>query len=146
MKITSNQIEFILAGNAVFTIKNEKSGKRFTYKFTRSKRDTSVFFVKVLTGPDNTSDYSYIGLCIVGKGLRIKEQVKNTLSARAIEWYMKWVILNKLPDFISTYHEGMCGRCGRKLTVPESIESGFGPECVQIINNLKTKNHVRLDA
>jgi hypothetical protein len=27
------------------------------------------------------------------------------------------------------WHEGICGRCGRRLTVPESIESGFGPEC-----------------
>src|SRR5262249_13335004 len=26
-------------------------------------------------------------------------------------------------------HEGRCGRCGRRLTVPESIESGYGPEC-----------------
>jgi len=23
-----------------------------------------------------------------------------------------------------------CGRCGRVLTVPESVESGFGPECI----------------
>lgn len=27
------------------------------------------------------------------------------------------------------WHEGVCGRCGRRLTVPESIETGFGPEC-----------------
>jgi hypothetical protein len=27
------------------------------------------------------------------------------------------------------HHEGKCGRCGRKLTVPESVKSGFGPEC-----------------
>jgi hypothetical protein len=27
------------------------------------------------------------------------------------------------------YHEGRCGRCNRKLTVPESIETGLGPEC-----------------
>lgn len=26
-------------------------------------------------------------------------------------------------------HCGRCGRCGRTLTVPESIESGYGPEC-----------------
>jgi hypothetical protein len=27
---------------------------------------------------------------------------------------------------IKIYHEGKCARCGRPLTVPESIESGFG--------------------
>jgi hypothetical protein len=27
------------------------------------------------------------------------------------------------------WHEGRCGKCGRALTVPESIESGLGPVC-----------------
>lgn len=27
------------------------------------------------------------------------------------------------------YHEGRCGRCARRLTVPESIINGLGPEC-----------------
>lgn len=27
------------------------------------------------------------------------------------------------------HHEGRCGKCGRRLTVPESIETGLGPEC-----------------
>lgn len=30
---------------------------------------------------------------------------------------------------VEVWHEGKCCRCGRKLTVPESIESGIGPEC-----------------
>ena len=31
------------------------------------------------------------------------------------------------------WHEGRCGRCGRKLTVPESIEAGYGPECINLV-------------
>ena len=31
------------------------------------------------------------------------------------------------------WHEGKCGRCGRKLTVPESIACGFGPECIGMV-------------
>jgi hypothetical protein len=31
---------------------------------------------------------------------------------------------------VEFWHEGKCGRCNRKLTVPSSIESGFGPECI----------------
>jgi hypothetical protein len=31
------------------------------------------------------------------------------------------------------HHEGKCGRCGRLLTVPSSIESGIGPECSKIM-------------
>lgn len=29
------------------------------------------------------------------------------------------------------YHEGRCGRCARRLTVPESIINGIGPECAK---------------
>ncbi|MGQ4872128.1 MAG: DUF6011 domain-containing protein, partial [Candidatus Thorarchaeota archaeon] len=32
-----------------------------------------------------------------------------------------------LPEKVRIWHEGKCGRCGRRLTVPESIESGYGP-------------------
>lgn len=28
-------------------------------------------------------------------------------------------------------HEGRCGRCSRALTRPESIDTGFGPECAE---------------
>lgn len=35
--------------------------------------------------------------------------------------------LNKM-DY---YHEGRCGRCARRLTVPESIINGLGPECAE---------------
>jgi hypothetical protein len=35
-----------------------------------------------------------------------------------------------MPDGVVIWHEGRCGRCGRRLTVPESIESGYGPECI----------------
>jgi hypothetical protein len=30
---------------------------------------------------------------------------------------------------LEVWHEGRCGACGRRLTVPESIERGLGPEC-----------------
>ena len=27
------------------------------------------------------------------------------------------------------YHVGKCGKCGKKLTTPESILTGLGPTC-----------------
>lgn len=32
-------------------------------------------------------------------------------------------------------HEGACGRCGRRLTDPLSIERGIGPRCYAIVNH-----------
>jgi len=34
---------------------------------------------------------------------------------------------------VAVMHEGTCCRCGRQLTHPESIETGFGPECWSVI-------------
>ena len=36
-----------------------------------------------------------------------------------------------LPPALEVWHEGRCGRCGRKLTTPQSVETGFGPVCAQ---------------
>ena len=35
-----------------------------------------------------------------------------------------------LPEALRVLHHGRCGRCGRKLTTPESIRLGLGPVCV----------------
>ena len=32
---------------------------------------------------------------------------------------------------VRALHSGCCGRCGRKLTVPESIDTGLGPVCAR---------------
>jgi hypothetical protein len=34
-----------------------------------------------------------------------------------------------LPGSVDVLHSGRCGRCGRTLTTPDSIERGLGPEC-----------------
>jgi hypothetical protein len=37
----------------------------------------------------------------------------------------------ELPGGYKIHHEGRCGKCGRLLTVPESVETGIGPECAK---------------
>lgn len=122
--------QFMLGGNAVVTLQSEKTGARFTYKI-KAAPDGGVSFVKVLTGQDNETDYSYLGLI---NGPRFTRTAKSRISAdapsaKALEWAWKALSGGRLPDTLAIYHEGRCGRCNRALTVPESIESGFGPEC-----------------
>jgi hypothetical protein len=40
---------------------------------------------------------------------------------------------NDLPNIVEVHHNGHCARCGRMLTVPESLYTGFGPDCAQQI-------------
>jgi hypothetical protein len=32
---------------------------------------------------------------------------------------------------LEVWHEGRCAKCGLKLTVPQSIMTGFGPTCAK---------------
>jgi hypothetical protein len=126
---------FILAGDATFTVTSLQSGTRYTYKVSLSE-DKRRYFVSVLTGPDNWSNYKYFGCINPNTGAfswakpESAKVAPDAPSAKGFEWF--WRHLNAPVSKIAAVkvsHEGKCCRCGRKLTVPESIESGIGPEC-----------------
>ena len=123
--------QFILAGKATITLVSKKTETRFTYRINASK-DGGVNFVSLLTGSDNENSYSYFGYIrrgvFFGGGAKAKVS-KEAPGAVAFAW--AWMRLSKdiLPETLEVWHEGRCGRCGRKLTVPSSIASGIGPEC-----------------
>lgn len=63
-----------------------------------------------------------------------KSKVSDTDPAmRACAWIAKRLPkrVDELMEQGEWWHEGVCGRCGRRLTVPESIEMGFGPDCLE---------------
>lgn len=126
---------FILAGRARFTFVSLVTGTRFTYRVEREKERGVVWFVSVLRGQDNESDYDYVGFIRKGFGSRLgsfvfKEGDAAPPSVLAFEWLWERLRHGNGPGVVSeVWHEGRCGRCGRALTVPESIASGLGPEC-----------------
>lgn len=136
-----NLLTFILAGNATFTVTNESSGNRFTYRIrkagygTATFKDTDVFYVSVLTGSDNTSSYQYLGTFFSGTSKTYVHSTKSKISISAdsnkvLTWFFNHFVKNttKYPT-VKVYHAGKCGKCGRKLTTPESVETGLGPHC-----------------
>lgn len=123
---------FCLAGNATVTFRSQKTGNRYTYKITKTDGPNPVHFVKLLTGVNNETDYQYMGI--------IRNNSKFCLTARshfnsdsepvkAFDYTFSRIASNIEPAGVEVFHEGRCGRCGRKLTVPASIQSGLGPEC-----------------
>lgn len=141
-KLTSeNALPFILAGHALFTIKKITTDGRFTYKVNipadTKPEEAKIWFVSILTGSDNTSNYSYIGF-IKGGEFYWGKKSRIGINAPSVEVFrtiFNFISLNKyIPNKIEIWHEGKCCRCGRTLTVPESIESGVGPECARIIS------------
>ncbi len=147
--------QFILAGNATFTIEcpdvwvqnletvhRHEAKPHYTFK-VRGKPDRDdasrhVYFVSLLTGPDNESNFTYVGILLPDNGGEIRMTSKSRYRDDAIPVQLVRRVMQRIfTDTVHVmeekgfrlHHEGRCCRCGRKLTVPESIESGIGPEC-----------------
>jgi hypothetical protein len=133
---------FALAGNATLTIVSVKTGSRYTFKVKRPddfNPDRPIWFVSMLRGPDNESDFSYLGNMRQRAGLYEYEEGKKCRSRSVSDvfmWFWRHVQLNpatRIMDDLEVWHEARCGRCNRKLTVPDSVASGFGPECINYV-------------
>lgn len=122
---------FMLAGNARVTLVSEKTGARFTYR-VRQPEPGVPHFVSLLSGPDNDADFQFLGTIFID-GIYCHSRKSrigtDAPSARAFAYAWGHLSRGQLPPACEIYHEGRCGRCGRALTVPESIESGLGPVC-----------------
>ena len=127
-------LAFMTGGNATVTLVSTKTGTRFTYRL-RANDEGDVFFVSLLGGPDNESDYRYMGRIARGvfwQGRKVPKPGDvgpDAPSSLAFKWAWERLAKGVLLDSLEIWHEGRCGRCSRKLTVPSSIASGFGPEC-----------------
>lgn len=130
-------LRFMSAGKAIVTLESLKTSNRFTFKVAapshadaQAKAD-ELRFVGVLTGSNNETDYQYIGF--VRRGIfhygRKSKLAESVASVRAFTWAWRELSRGQMPQTLRVWHEGRCGRCGKTLTVPESIETGFGPEC-----------------
>ncbi len=141
--------EWILSGKAIFTVSNDK-GTRYTYRVTHKAADgrfPEAYFVSLLTGPDNTSDYSYMGM--VNKQTaevfltRKSAYNDDSVPVKVVRWALKKIWANEaFPVGYAVCHEGYCGRCSRLLTVPSSVESGYGPECIQLVARERRKQEL----
>jgi hypothetical protein len=155
-------VDQIFAGDAIFTVANPE-GERYTFRVARPRTTRQDrFYVSHLNGPDNTSDYKYMGI-VVREDLSIQITARSAyripetgnadwrgilaLSKKSCSapkqisvflWALYALNTGNIPQGYKIMHAGRCLRCGRILTVPESIETGIGPECLKKMQGLKT--------
>lgn len=135
---------FATGGDAVFTLTSKRTGAAYTYHVQIGQGGepgapsmlTPPFFVRLLTGPDNTSDFTYIGLIQRKSGpgcmeFRTTKASKLPVTATPVAAFAySWRNRMRLDKAgVEFRHAGRCAKCGRPLTTPESIDRGFGPEC-----------------
>ena len=127
--------DFIFAGKSTFTLRNANSGNRFTYEVRAPRKQNTnkpVFFVKVMTGSDNEKSYSFAGTLFGKYKYQHSPKSPLTITTNSLQFFqafLRFVETGVLPNGVEFWHEGRCGHCGKKLTVPESIRTGFGPLC-----------------
>ena len=125
--------KFILSGKPVFTIRSTKIDKRFTYKIRRDKNNKDRFFAMVMFGSDNEKDYRFLGW-FYRDNWTLKHSGKSCDTDKSerfqmLKYFLQFICDNHIPETCEFFPSGNCGRCGRLLTTPESIERGIGPEC-----------------
>jgi hypothetical protein len=126
---------YALAGNATMTLESLKTGTHYTYRIRQATDKESgepvrgLYFVNLLTkGSADEGNFVYVGLIREGKFTLTKNSGFAVGSGPVDAWSYFWAV-KALPPQLTVRHEGKCGRCGRTLTVPSSIDAGIGPEC-----------------
>jgi hypothetical protein len=130
---------YVRAGAAVVTLVSAATGVRYTYRVRANPDDSPEdprrrFYVDLLHGPDNTSDYRYLGMIrsddfFVTAATRHMEQAAFTKGFK--HFYRNISVAKRIQPGLEVWHSSRCGRCGRALTVPASVASGLGPECTK---------------
>jgi hypothetical protein len=130
--------KYLLAGNAYTTLVSKKTGTRFTFRIQRGKPKmegkVTPWFVALLNGPENGSDYTFLGTIFQDGFYKHggKSRVSpDAASAKAFAWV--WARVNggvgEVLNDVEIWHSGRCGVCGRLLTDPASVTRGIGPKC-----------------
>jgi hypothetical protein len=144
-------LAFMLSGNATLTFKGKST--RYTYKVTKGDEPTDeqkargwsqAWFVALLTGSDNESDYTYMGIIRTDRRTGVLSfftagKTKYNMQSPnvvAFTWAFNIMLQGRMPIGLEVWHEGRCGRCGRKLTDDESIKNGFGPTCIELMGGM----------
>lgn len=133
---------FALAGKAHITLTSERTNHHFTYRIkqcvdkeTREVKD--LWFVSILIdGNADEGRFDYIGVVREDRSFALTKKStadEDSVCVKAFRYFWKYLLQDRIAPQLQVQHEGKCGRCGRTLTHPESIESGIGPECASIM-------------
>lgn len=121
-------IEYILMGNALFTIHGKISGEHITYRVER-KPGTPYHIISYKT----KWEYDHVGSITDESIFCAYTPTKEKTTAFQFLKTLFELVENGVHDidYIEIFHHAHCGVCGRKLTHPKSIQLGIGPCCAK---------------
>jgi Family of unknown function (DUF6011) len=127
--------DFAFAGRALITLESKKSGNHHTYKIVAADDKENFFFVShLINGSADGGTFAYLGVVNMqenaGEGhFRLTKKSTAAWDAPSVKAFQFFMASKELHPQLVIHHENHCGKCGRTLTEPESIECGIGPVC-----------------
>lgn len=133
---------FFFAGRSVLTFRNNETGSHMTVKVKQAtdKKDRKIklpiFFVFVSLLGDGETSYRFGGTIFQeNMGIKLGKDVQPGSQLHQVMGFLLKALKDPqiLRGKVSLLHEGRCCRCSLPLTHPESINTGFGPDCLEYI-------------
>lgn len=126
---------YIKGGHAVVTLTSD-SGNYYTYAFSAPKNRKSnedTLFIQVLIC---NNIWNYVGM-FKANNFHLTKASKYSVESpivKGVAYIMKLMLKpGYSDDRMHLFHEGVCARCGRSLTNPDSLEAGIGPVCRDLL-------------
>lgn len=123
----------IMTHNGEITVVNTNTGNHRTFRIRTQSEDSNFApcsrVLSVLTGSDNTNDYTGIGF-VTGNAnapVRLWKKCDTELNRK----YVNILIHPEKFEAKGVHFKfaSRCRKCNRKLTDPTSIDLGIGPVC-----------------
>lgn len=160
-------LPLLLAGDCRFTLVSRRTQVRHTFRVSEAPVKPQyaargpAWFVKALVGPDNGSDYAYIGM-LRAPAAGVVPTFSLTDASRAtpddarvkgLQWLlaaMRQYDTNPAAvaawEACEVWHSDTCARCGLALTDPDSIAARLGPECHQRVHGTRRPKAASVEA
>ena len=117
--------------NGCITVENTVRGTHRTFQVRTQPADASFApgkrVIGLMVGPSNEESFQNFGFVSSDGSVQVWSRYRGTEFVSLVR------VLQNVGHYESlgcVYHiEGRCRVCNRKLTTPESVESGIGPVC-----------------
>jgi len=124
--------------NGCFTIKNTTKNTHRTVKISTVKKEGGLKdkrIISLLVGPDNNSSYKGFGFVNTNGYIFVWNKYRDSNIMTWIARFISTKFMNDNVNYpgVELLVEKKCIICNRRLTTPESIKAGIGPECAKKI-------------
>lgn len=126
-------IDYILSGNATFTVVNTETGGALTFIVYRPEDgdDQAPHFVRYIPDPEDPASNTYLGTIFDRHNFRLTKASRllaDSQPTKSFRWLFYRLMKETLPETVEIFYSGRCGSCGSTLKGGR-LPIGLCPTC-----------------